>query len=171
MPSDIFDPIAATNAAHPGIDAWNGLFNSIAPEWNVPPNLVKAHCLYESGGNPTAIGFTGRGLGLMQLDAGTFLDGAGWKYAAPSGQVYNKPLDPATNIEIACRDFIAKNMAAFPTNLDAVIAAYNAGIGRVSNAVETGKDPASVTYDPHYVANVRNAYSWLNATSHRVLGR
>ena len=169
--SDIFDPVACTNAGHAGVDVWSTTFNNVAPKFGVPPNLVKAHCLYESGGNWRAIGFTGRGIGLMQLDFGTFLNGTVWNYKAPDGTIVTTPFDTITNITIACRDFIAPAMKAFPDNLDAVVASYNAGVPAVQKELARGGLPANVTFDPWYVRNVTGAFAWFNETSHRVLGK
>ena len=80
----------------------------------MPPNLAKAHMLYESGGDPNVVGtIAPPGYGLLQITSGV----ADGKYNGID------ILDPYTNIKVGCRDFIAPAMRAFPTNIDAVIAA------------------------------------------------
>ena len=165
----IFDPILASNSQHASLDRWNVLINDIAPRYEVPPNLVKSHLLYESGGDPNIVGGSGRGLGLMQIDWGTAQNWLGlWYYSGPNGKTYGI-FKHEINILIACRDFIKPNMLAFPHNLDACIAAYNAGIGPVEDAIASGRDLTKVTYDPAYVENVSHAFAWLNATSHEAV--
>lgn len=156
--SDIFDPVLASDSQHPALDRWNSILNAMAPIFGVPPNLVKAHMLYESGGDATIIS-SDLGYGLMQITSGVV-----------NGQ-YNglNILDPFTNIKVACRDFIAPAMRAFPTNLEAVVASYNAGIGAVEAGLANGTDLTKVTYATWYIPNVVNAYSWLNKQSHASL--
>lgn len=165
---DIFDPIACSPSGHHSLDHWNALINAIAPKHGVPPNLVKAHMEYESDGNPSVVGGSGRGLGLMQIDYGTYKLGGVWWYAGPNGTT-NAIFDPANNILIACRDFIAPAMQAFPDNLDAVVAAYNAGIGPVQAAIDRGDSVTTVTFRPWYVPSITAAFSYFNAQSHKAL--
>lgn len=166
--SDIFDPVIACEANHPQIDRWNDLVNEIAPTYNVPPNLVKAFMVAESGGDPNVVGGSGRGLGLMQIDYGTAQNAEGkWFYAGPNGTTYDI-FDPRTNILIACRDFIAPSLRAFPHNLDAVVAAYNAGDGAVATAILHGRDLTSVTFAPWYIPRVTAAFSYFNTFAHNV---
>lgn len=164
------DQVKATASGHPSLDAWSNLINEIAPKFAVPPNLVKAHMEYESGGDPKIIGSSGRGLGLMQIDYNTFQADGKWVYAGQYGLCTN-PFDPHSNITIACRDFIAPNISAFGDNVAAVIAAYNAGIEAVRLALARGSDISHVTTDPHYVANVGVAYHWFCTEAHKVLGK
>ncbi len=156
--SDILDPIACVAAGHPALDRWNDLINHIAPPFGVPPNLVKAHMFFESGGDPRVISFD-KGYGLMQITSGV-VDGR-----------YNGMdiLDPFTNVKVACRDFIARSLADFPGNLDAVIASYNAGAGAVSTAIREGRDLTTVTYGTWYIPRVRDAFEWFNEESHRAV--
>ena len=153
---DLFDPILCSVAGHPAVDRWNDLINEIAPTFSVPPNLVKAHMLYESGGDPNIVSGD-MGYGLMQITSG--VDGNG---------LYNGAniIDPFTNIKVACRDFIAPLIHLFPGNLDAVIAGYNAGAGAVDRAIGAGLSPATTTYGAWYVPSVRGAYSFFNSASH-----
>lgn len=151
----------AQSSGHPALDTWDALLNSIAPKYNVPPNLAKAHMEYESDGDPTVIGSSGRGCGLMQIDYGTYWNGEVWCYTGPNGTTDNI-MDPETNILIACRDFIKPNIDAFGiNNLDAVIAAYNAGIGPVMKAIKDGTPLTKVTFRPWYISSVEGAYRFF----------
>ena len=166
MTGNVFDIVLATESLHASIDRWNGIVNTVAPRYSVPPNLVKAHMLYESGGDPNIVGGSGRGLGLMQIDYGTSKNWFGrWFYSGSHGKTYDI-FKPEVNILIACRDFIRPNMLAFPHDLDACIAAYNAGIAAVESAARLGGDLTKVTYDSAYIENVSHAFAWLNGTSH-----
>jgi soluble lytic murein transglycosylase-like protein len=172
--SDLFDPVAATPSGHPGIDRWNDLINATARKYSdasivVPANLIKAHMLYESGGDPGIIDPIDGGAGLMQIT---------YDVVHPNGigqppHLYHGAdiLDPGRNVEVAVTDFIRPNMNQFPTNLDAVIAAYNAGSPAVAAAVQQGRDLTQVTYAAWYIPKVRDAFAWLNGESHRLLGR
>ena len=160
--NDIFDPVKCTEAGHPSLDRWNDLINEIAPQYNVPPNLVKAHMEYESSGDANVVSFD-QGCGLMQITSGVTKVGELYLYGGEN------ILDPRRNITVACRNFIAPAIKAFPGNLDAVIAAYNAGIGAVSHALAEGKDPSAVTYSVRYTFKVRDAYSWFNETAHAAM--
>lgn len=146
--------VAASGAGHPGVDRWDDIVNKVAPQFSVPPNLVKAHMLYESGGDPSVISGD-QGCGLMQITYGVVEKNGVYLYGGED------ILDPEYNVTVACRDFISKNIKAFPDNLDAIVAAYNAGIGAVQNALAAGRNLTKVTYDPNYIANVTNAYAWL----------
>jgi soluble lytic murein transglycosylase-like protein len=152
-------------AGHPGVDMWNGLINAQALPIKVPPNLVKAHMLYESGGNQNAFHDEGdgtAGCGLMQITYGTFLVGSTWYYKGGATGGYPEPIFPPTlNVHVGVMDFIRFNIAAFLTNLDACIAAYNAGIPAVTTALADGVPLTSITTDPQYIPHVREAYIWF----------
>lgn len=164
--SDIFDPILAVAANHPHIDRWDDLVNAIAPKYGVPPNLVKAFMVAESGGDPNVVGGSGRGLGLMQIDYGTAKDASGkWYYSGPNGKTY-EIFKPDVNITIACRDFIAHSLKTFPTNLGAVVAAFNAGDNAVATAILHGTPLEHVTYAPWYIPRVTAAFSFFNTFAH-----
>jgi soluble lytic murein transglycosylase-like protein len=162
--------IPATASLHAGVDAWNNALNGIAVPLKVPPNLAKAHMLYESGGNASALGYTGRGCGLMQIDYGTYQISDGtWYYKGPSSPM-GEPIFPAEfNIRVGCADFIAANVAAFPSDIEACVAAYNAGIAAVQAALEAGTDLRTVTTDPLYIAHVVGAYEWFCRTAEEAL--
>jgi len=157
--------IAATSSGHPALDRWNDFVNEIAPGFKVPPNLVKAHMLYESGGDPKVVSADG-GCGLCQITSSVKALPGG-KYTYFGADI----LEPYYNLQVACRDFIAPNLRAFPDNLDAAIAAYNAGAGAVQAALNNGRPLTEVTYDPMYIPHVSGAYAWLCAQSHKVLAK
>ena len=157
--------VLACNSFHENLDAYNDLFNTIAPKFGIEPNLVKAHCEYESNGDAKVVGGSGRGLGLMQIDYGTYKDDDGkWWYSSVHGRT-DQIFEPSINIMIACRDFLAPLKVAFPENLLARIAGYNAGIGAVETALEHGTPLSQVTYDPNYVRNILRAFDWFDELS------
>ncbi len=152
-------------AGHPGIDMWNGAINAQALPIEVSPNLVKAHMLYESGGNAQAFHDEGdgtAGCGLMQITENTSLVNGMWFYTGAASGGHPLPIFPTDfNIKVGVMDFIRWNMAAFPDNLEACVAAYNAGIGAVQKALANGTDLTKVTYDPLYIEHVAGAYKWF----------
>jgi len=160
----ILDMIVAMRAGHPGCDRWDSLINQIAPQYSVPPNLLKAIILYESGGDPNIISFD-TGCGLCQITSGVIVHGAGvdTSYSYETQDI----LDPAYNMMVACRDHIKPAMQTFPANLNAIVAAYNAGIGAVTAALQAGRLPSSVTYASWYVPAVTQAFAWFCAASHK----
>lgn len=159
---DIYDSIECTESGHPSLDPWNDHINALSkildtPTMRVPRNLVKAHILFESGGNAHAVGrIEPLGFGLLQITFGV------------QAGLYNGEaiMDPYTNIKVGIRDFILPNCRAFPNDIKRAIGAFNAGIGAMQDAI----DPQLGTYDPHYIPNVLQAYSWLVATAHKTLG-
>jgi soluble lytic murein transglycosylase-like protein len=154
--------IAATTSGHPGVDRWNSLYNSIAPRYGVPPNLLKAHVLYESGGDPNIVGsIPPPGCGLAQITSGVNQSNGEFLYEGAN------ILDPAFNLTVACKNFIKPNIEAFPNNIDAVVAAFNAGISAVQQALSEGRDPSTATYGAWYVPAVTGAYTWFCEQSHR----
>jgi soluble lytic murein transglycosylase-like protein len=157
--------IIAAPSGHEPVDQWDALYNEIAPKYGIEPNLCKAHVEYESDGNATAIGSSGRGLGLGQIDAGTYKDAEGkWWYASAHGKT-DQILDPSVNLMIMCRDFLAPLKAAFAPNIQARIAGYNAGIDAVQTALADGTPFVQVTYSPDYIRNVLRAYQWFDSQS------
>ena len=151
----------------PALDRWNGLINEIAPLCDVPPNLVKAHIRYESNGDPNAINPKDNGAGLGQITYGVVVE------TKPDGShayLYQGKniLDPRYNIAVMCRDFIRPNIEAFPTNVDAVICAYNAGIPTVRRALRKGSPPLDqLTTDPKYIDHVSSAFNEYVALAHK----
>lgn len=171
--SDVFDPIAATNSGHPALDRWTSLVNQEGPRFAVPPNLLKAIILHESGGDATVVSFD-QGCGLMQVTFGVSLVNGQYLYAG------RNILSPTYNVEIGCEKFLVPAMKRWPDNLDAVVAAYNAGQSAVATAIANGDTPASACFwvdsagTSHYnsyVERVVPSFAWLNALSHKMLGR
>jgi soluble lytic murein transglycosylase-like protein len=68
---------------------------------------------------------------------------------------HNNGMDPATNIDYGAQQ-LAANIARFPNNLDAAIAAYNAGPTAVNRAIRAGHDVNSVTTGGDYATDVLN---------------
>jgi hypothetical protein len=173
----MYDLVAATPSGHPGIDRWDSVFNGVCA-WAktthgllVPPNLVKAHCLYESGGDPEVFG-PPNGAGLMQIDYGTTWSGGAGGQGTPTYDFEGAPrdmYDPWWNVKVAVVAFIGPNVSAFPANLGATIAAFNAGVAPVQAALDAGRDPSTTTTDPLYVPHVREAFDWLVGVAHRAL--
>lgn len=158
----MLDMIEATKAGHPGVDQWNTLINKYAPQYGVPPNLLKAHVLYESGGDANVVSFD-QGCGLCQITSGVTKQNGMYLYQG------SNILAPGYNLTVACKNFIKPNIEAFPNDLDAIIAAFNAGIGAVRNAIKHGTPMTEVTYGEWYVPSVRGAYQWFCAQAHKEL--
>ena len=64
-----------------------------------------------------------------------------------------KVFDPRANIEYGAK-LIASNLKAFPGNLAAGIAAFNAGVGGVQSALSHGRPPSSATYSKGYISKI-----------------
>lgn len=98
-------------------DRWDALLNRLGLKYNVPPLLLKAVMLIESGGRPDAIGDNGHSVGLFQLhDQG---------YGAGMGDLR---FDPEANADRAARGLAAswhKVRAAGYTGEYAIRAAYD----------------------------------------------
>lgn len=168
---DLYALTPAGLSGHPSLDRWNTLINKIAPKFKIMPNLVKAIMLHESGGDPNVISQIDGGCGLMQITTGVV-----WPKGTSTGNytLDKEPkyegfdaLDPVVNISAACKKFIAPSIKLFPTNLDAVIAAYNAGDSAVQKALKAKQTPATATYSAWYVPSVRASYMWFQGQSPR----
>lgn len=96
------------------------LIDTIAPRYNVDPQLVRAVMGRESGGNPNAVS-PKNAQGLMQLIPAT---------AKRFG--VSDPFDPEQNITGGVR-YLAFLAQEFPGRLDLQLAAYNAGEGAVKH--------------------------------------
>jgi soluble lytic murein transglycosylase-like protein len=156
MPLDFVNAIPS---GHDGVDQWNSLWNQIPPQFGVPPNLAKAFCLYESGGNASAMNLRDGGSGLMQITYNVVHPNG---YATPPHLYQGQDvMDPSYNVMVSCRDFIKPSINTFGDNLDAIIASYNAGPGRVQDALNAGTDLTTITFKPWYIPSVRNAYEWF----------
>jgi len=129
----------------------------------IKPALLAATIAHESGfgdylspKGPGGTGDNGHGHGLSQIDDGTWsawLNTHDWR-------------DPAVNIAKGA-EILAASLKAFPGNVAAGVAAYNAGVSRVRQALAAGKEAASVTtHDKQgrsYVTNVAAQLDRLQA--------
>jgi soluble lytic murein transglycosylase-like protein len=120
-----------------------------AREASVPPALVRAVIVVESGFNPRAISRKGA-MGLMQLMPATAR-----QYGA-----FNA-LDPTQNIEAGTR-YLADLIQRFDSNLELVLAAYNAGEGAVE---KYGRRIPPYRETRKYVPNVLSVYGALRGKS------
>jgi len=107
----------------------------------VPPGLVRAVLMAESGGNPSAISIAGA-QGLMQLMPGT---------AAGCGIA--NPFDPVENVRCGT-GYLRSLLHHYHNNVTLAVAAYNAGPGAVDRY--HGVPPYAETQA--YVARVLTAY-------------
>jgi soluble lytic murein transglycosylase-like protein len=120
-----------------------------AREASVPPALVRAVIVVESGFNPRAISRKGA-MGLMQLMPATAR-----QYGA-----FNA-LDPKQNIEAGTR-YLAVLIQRYDSNLELVLAAYNAGEGAVE---KYGRKIPPYRETRKYVPNVLSVYGALRRSS------
>ena len=167
--NDLYALTPATLSGHPSLDRWNTIINKVAIKAKVMPNLVKAIMLHESGGDPQLVSFDG-GCGLMQITSGVVWPcGINANYLNTMEPKYNgfDVLDPLVNISAACKKFLVPSMTLFPFDIDAVIAAYNAGDSAVQKAITKGQSPASATYAAWYVPLVHASYTWFQGQSPR----
>jgi hypothetical protein len=82
--------IRSSGVADP--DQWDGMLNRLGAKYNVPPLLLKAVMLAESGGRPDAVGDDGHSVGLFQLHDQGYGHGMG-----------DARYDPEVNAERATR--------------------------------------------------------------------
>ena len=127
----------------PLLDTWDDEIISLSVRHNVPPELIKAVCVAESGMNPNALSPVGA-MGLMQLMPGT-----------AQGLGVTDAWDPLQNLDGGVR-YLRKLMSTFP-NLRHAIAAYNAGPHNVKK--HHGIPPFNETQ--HYVVRVMDLYDYL----------
>ncbi|MGH7736861.1 MAG: lytic transglycosylase domain-containing protein [Candidatus Tyrphobacter sp.] len=106
----------------------------------VPPGLVRAVLMAESGGDPSAISIAGAE-GLMQLMPGT---------AARCGI---DPFEPVSNVDCGSA-YLKSLLTRYHGNVELAVAAYNAGPGAVD--AYHGVPPYAETRA--YVARVLSAY-------------
>ncbi len=119
----------------------NSLVTNAAQADGVPPGLVRAVVMAESGGNPSAVSIAGA-QGLMQLMPGT---------AAGCGIA--DPFDPTQNVSCGT-SYLRSLLNRYHDNVTLAVAAYNAGPGAVDRY--HGVPPYAETRA--YVVRVLNAY-------------
>jgi soluble lytic murein transglycosylase-like protein len=127
----------------PLLDTWDDEILDASMRHDVPPELIKAVALAESGMNPNALSPAGA-QGLMQLMPGT---------ARAMGVA--DAWDPEQNLEGGVK-YLRKLMDTFP-NLRHAVAAYNAGPGNVKK--HRGIPPFEETRT--YVVRVMDLYDHL----------
>lgn len=134
--------------------AYTHLFKKYAAQYKLDYRLLIAICAQESEFNPKATSWAGA-QGLMQIMP---------NIARAHGVSPTQLSDPETNIRLACEllrsidAFLDQNIPYEPDRLPFIIAAYNCGIGHVSDAIalarKYGKNPKL------WHANVQTAMLW-----------
>ncbi len=119
----------------------NSLVSNASQANGVPPGLVRAVVMAESGGNPSAVSIAGA-QGLMQLMPGT---------AAGCGIA--DPFDATQNVTCGT-SYLRSLLNRYHDNVTLAVAAYNAGPGAVDRY--HGVPPYAETRA--YVVRVLNAY-------------
>ncbi len=115
--------------------AYEETVNSAAEEYNIPPSLIYAVIHTESHFRPSVSSHAGA-IGLMQITDDTYR----WALQRANAKDTYDPdalLDPATNIRIGT--YILRLLQQDFTETETVLAAYNAGQGKVHQWL---KDPA-----------------------------
>jgi len=125
---------------HPAARSLQGYIESVATEHGVDPLLVKAVIKTESNFDPEAVSARGA-LGLMQLMPAT----------ARELRVTN-PLDPLENVTGGTR-YLRTLLDSYDGNVALSLAAYNAGPGRVKDAIPNIPETRT------YVARVLRHYA------------
>jgi soluble lytic murein transglycosylase len=128
-------------------NAYDNLISRHARTHGIDPRLVKAVMIAESRGNPNAVSRKGA-QGLMQImpDTARSLD-------------LKHPLDPSENIE-AGTIYLKQLHKRFTGNMELILAAYNAGPGRVTQSTMT-VPPINGTV--RYIRRVKRYYDKLKA--------
>lgn len=127
----------------PLLDSWDDEILAASVRHGVPPELIKAVAVAESGMNPNALSPVGA-MGLMQLMPKT-----------AEGLGVTDAWDPLQNIDGGVR-YLAMLLKRFP-NLRHAIAGYNAGPHNVEKY--GGIPPFKETQ--HYVRRVMDVYDYL----------
>ncbi|MBE0566603.1 MAG: lytic transglycosylase domain-containing protein, partial [Krumholzibacteria bacterium] len=125
-----------------------------ARETDLPPALLLAMVVQESGGNPQAVSPKGA-RGLMQLMPGT---------AAELGVA--DPADPAQNLRGGAT-YLARMLERYEGRLDLALAAYNAGPGAVDRA---GRAVPQYAETRRYVRQVLDRFGRLGGGTELAIG-
>lgn len=126
----------------PQLTTWSSHFEAAGQKYGIPPSVLMAVAMRESGGDPTVISDKGAG-GLMQF------------MPATADQYRIDRFDPAQAIEGAAH-YLSDLKEQFGGRLDLAIAAYHAGPGAVQkagNAIPQDTNDGQ-TYTKDYVAQV-----------------
>lgn len=123
-------------------------------KYDVDPALVAAIIRQESNFNPNAVSRAGA-KGLAQ-----FMDGTAKTMAKQTGRWPNYDVfDPETSIEF-CAGHIHDMLVKYSDNLDAALAAYNAGGGNADKWIHLGiMDNIPFGETRNYVKKVKNYYT------------
>lgn len=175
------DPLALSQILPKANRPWAPHFVEASKATDLPSCLIAAVCWRESRGSliltpPTPagtgdwefepdpyhpgkkrrVGEYGHGRGLMQID-----DRSHPAFLAQHA-MNGTPLWqlPSWNIRYGA-EVLRSKMGLFPGNLEAGIAAYNAGEGSVRTALKHGRHPDSCTHNHDYCSEVlSNALAW-----------
>ena len=121
--------------------SYTSLIEESAERHGVDPYLVCAIIKCESNWDETVVSNAGA-IGLMQVMPETAENMATWGLVDSQQYSCDNLQDPATNIEYGCA--ILSYLDRQFGSQDAVIAAYNAGIGAVSSWIDEGDDGVSL---------------------------
>ena len=125
---------------------YSDIINAMALKYNVPPNLIKAIIMAESGGNPNAVNATSGAQGLMQLMS---------KYHKISNYA-----DPQQNIE-AGTQYLSQLLKLHNNDAQKTIASYNWGQGNLKNKCGNNLNCASLPGETKTYLTRVNQY-WRN---------
>jgi soluble lytic murein transglycosylase-like protein len=134
LPSASASPVPTQlgSAVPPPVMQWAPIILKYSRQYAVDPNLVAAIMMSESGGDPNATSRVGAA-GLMQVMGGSY--------------------DPDTNVQQGVA-FLATLLQRYGSDLDMVVAAYNAG----GDAVSTYRGIPPYQETQMYVFSVLNRY-------------
>lgn len=121
------------------VERWRSTVNQIAAKYGVNPDEIMQIIQAESGGNPRAVSSAGA-KGLMQIME---------EYHA-----INNPFDPVENIQVGTR-FYAGLLQEFGGDRAAALAAYNAGAGRVRQAMRRAGTEDFAAYERYLPEETR----------------
>jgi soluble lytic murein transglycosylase len=116
-------PGSILRRAPPDLSAFDAAIERAARESGVDPNLVRALCAAESGGNPRARSDKDA-RGLLQLTPGTAVEEAK-RIGAPTPSASDL-FEPAVNVRLGT-SYLARLLKQFDGEEAFAIAAYNAG--------------------------------------------